>query len=130
MRRRKLHSKVFEHPSAVLLILFIAALGLGFVREKHSAQNLGQEIIALEQKLEKLRRENAILSQQVASLKSPLALYIRAQELRLGLVQKQANQTVSLVEPANFAVSSNYIDGAGSSDNKMVSYEMMAGFVK
>ncbi|MGB9602619.1 MAG: hypothetical protein ACP5MG_08165 [Verrucomicrobiia bacterium] len=100
-RNKKLHNDALKKPAAVILVFLIALLGLGFVREKHSAQNLGQEISSLEQRLEKLRRENALLREQIAALKSPQALLLRAQELRLGLVLKQANQTVPLVEPTN-----------------------------
>jgi len=127
-RNKKLHSDALRKPAAVMLVFLIALLGLGFVREKHSAQNLGQEISTLEQRLEKLRRENALLREQIAALKSPQALLLRAQELRLGLVLKQANQTVPLAEPTNSLASfCSGFEGFNEINNQSRANGLMAG---
>lgn len=89
---------VWQRPGAIVFVFFIALLGLGFVREKHSAQNLGRDIELKERYLRELNQSNTLLRKQIAFMKSPLSLQARAQELRLGLIQNQVNQTVRLYE--------------------------------
>ncbi|HON08600.1 MAG TPA: hypothetical protein PLW02_10940 [Verrucomicrobiota bacterium] len=97
-RNKRLKTNVWQKPGAIVFVFFIALLGLGFVREKHSAQNLGREIELKERYLRELNQSNALLRKQIAFMKSPLSLQARAQELRLGLIQNQVNQTVRMYE--------------------------------
>ena len=97
-RNKRLKMNVWQKPGAIVFVFFIALLGLGFVREKHSAQNLGREIEFKERYLRGLNQTNTLLRKQIAFMKSPLSLQSRAQELRLGLVQHQVSQTVRMNE--------------------------------
>ncbi len=123
-RNKRLKMNVWQKPGAVVFVFFIALLGLGFVREKHSAQNLGREIELKERYLRGLNQTNTLLRKQIAFMKSPLSLQSRAQELRLGLVQNQVSQTVRMNE---------FIDQIPSANSGMIftnSYGKVAQIVR
>lgn len=59
---------------------------------------LGQQIGARQQKLEKTRRENLVLVKRLAEMQLPQRLAERVRDLKLGLVPPQPSQMLWMVE--------------------------------
>lgn len=83
---------------AVLLCLFIAGSGIGYVWQKSQINNLGKEIKERELKLGELKRQNELRARQLAQMCSPPAIDARVRELQLGLVPMQPGQVIRMVE--------------------------------
>ena len=82
----------------VLLCTLIGGSAIGYVWQKNEISRLGKQIVAREKSLEQLRRDNKLLSDQVAVLHSPVMIDRRAKELSLGLAPAQPAQKVVLME--------------------------------
>lgn len=81
-----------------MVVVLIAVVSLGFVREKQQVHTLGQQIKQRELMLKNLEEQNARLQKQLAILRSPIVLQMRANQLNLGLVQTQPKQVIQLVD--------------------------------
>jgi hypothetical protein len=84
---------------AVLLCSLIGGSCVGYVLQKNRIYELGQQIGARQQKLEKIQKENQLLADRLASMQLPQRLAERVRELKLGLVPPQPNQMVWITEP-------------------------------
>jgi len=84
---------------AVLLCALIGGSCVGYVLQKNKIFELGQQIGARQQKLEKLKKENQILADRYAAMQLPQRLAERVKELKLGLVPPQRHQIVWVSEP-------------------------------
>ena len=84
---------------AVLLCSLIGGSCVGYVLQKNKIYELGQQIGARQQKLEKLKKENQMLADRLAGLQLPQRLAERVKELRLGLVPPQRSQIIWIAEP-------------------------------
>ena len=84
---------------AVLLCSLIGGSCVGYVLQKNRIYELGQQIGARQQKLEKIEKENQMLADRLASMQLPQRLAERVRELKLGLVPPQPNQMVWITEP-------------------------------
>jgi hypothetical protein len=84
---------------AVLLCTLIGGSCVGYVLQKNKIFELGQQIGARQQKLEKLKKENQILADRYAAMQLPQRLAERVKELKLGLVPPQRHQIVWVSEP-------------------------------
>jgi hypothetical protein len=80
------------------LCLFLGGAGLGYVWQVDQIHKLGVDRKQCEQRYEKLRRQNEILSRVLATLQSPGELESRIKQMNLGLVAPEPNQIVRLVE--------------------------------
>lgn len=74
---------------------------VGYVLQKNKIYELGQQIGARQQKLERLKKENQILADRLAGMQLPQRLAERVKELRLGLVPPQRNQIIWIAEPVS-----------------------------
>lgn len=83
---------------ALLLCLFVAGAGIGYVWQKSQINSLGKEIKDREIKLAELKRQNKLRTDQLAQMRSPRVIDARVKELNLGLVPPQPEQVVRLVE--------------------------------
>ncbi len=84
---------------AVLLCSLIGGSCVGYVVQKNRIYELGQQIGARQQKLEKIKKENQLLADRLASMQLPQRLAERVRELKLGLMPPQPNQMVWITEP-------------------------------
>jgi len=84
---------------AVLLCSLIGGSCVGYVLQKNKIFELGQQIGARQQKLEKLKKENQLLADRLASMQLPQRLAERVKELKLGLVPPQRHQIIWISEP-------------------------------
>ena len=84
---------------AVLLCTLIGGSCVGYVLQKNKIFELGQQIGARQQKLEKLKKENQILADRYAAMQLPQRLAERVKELKLGLIPPQRHQIVWISEP-------------------------------
>lgn len=82
---------------ASFLCLLIAGSAVGYVWQKSQVYQLGKQIRETESRLAQLERNNQMLSDQLADLRSPVKLDQRARNL--GLVPAQPAQVVRLSEP-------------------------------
>jgi cell division protein FtsL len=82
----------------VLLCSLICGSAIGYVWQKSQIDRLGRQISDLETKVNKAKRDNKWLADQIAILHSPVMLDRKAKELNLGLVPAQPYQVVRLVE--------------------------------
>lgn len=81
---------------ASLLCLLIAGSAVGYVWQKSQVYQLGKQIRETESRLAQLERNNQMLADQLADLRSPVKLDQRARSL--GLVPAQPAQVVRLSE--------------------------------
>jgi hypothetical protein len=86
---------------AVLLCSMIGGSCVGYVLQKNKIYELGQQIGARQQKLERLKKENQILADRLAGMQLPQRLAERVKELRLGLVPPQRSQIIWIAEPVS-----------------------------
>ena len=84
---------------AVLLCSLIGGFCVGYVLQKNKIFELGQQIGQRQQKLERLKKENQILADRLATMQLPQRLAERVRELRLGLVPPQPSQIIWISEP-------------------------------
>ena len=85
---------------AVLLCTLIGGFAVGYVMQKNTIFELGQQIGARQTRLEKLRKDNQDLASNLATLQRPMYLAQRVEKLKLGLVQPQPHQILWVNEPA------------------------------
>jgi len=81
---------------AFFLCLLIAGSAVGYVWQKSQVYLLGKQIRETESRLTQLERNNQMLGDQLADLRSPVKLDQRARNL--GLVPAQPAQVVRLSE--------------------------------
>jgi cell division protein FtsL len=81
---------------ASFLCLLIAGSAVGYVWQKSQVYQLGKQIREMESRLTQLERNNQMLGDQLADLRSPVKLDQRARNL--GLVPAQPAQVVRLSE--------------------------------
>ena len=84
---------------AFFLCFLIAGSAVGYVWQKSQIYELGREIRQREIRLTQLKSENQKLTDQLAILRSPVALDQRARALNLGLIPAQPGQVYRLPEP-------------------------------
>lgn len=87
---------------ALKVLLFCALLvssGIGYVWYKNQIQNLGREIVKLEEDLSKLKLKNKISREKLAALSSPPELEARVKKLNLGMGPPPQEKQVRLIEP-------------------------------
>ncbi len=85
---------------AILLCVFVGGSAVGYVLQKNQVYELGRQMARREMLLERLKWENRLRANQLASLQMPQKLAERVKELGLGLVPSQAGQTIYLPDPA------------------------------
>ncbi len=83
----------------LLLCLWLAGIGLGYVWQKNQIYRLGDEIKQREALLVSMEKRGTMLAAQLAYLKSPAQLESRCQEYRLGLFPPRESQVVLVYEP-------------------------------
>ncbi len=88
---------------AVLLCTLIGGSCVGYVLQKNKIYELGQQIGARQIKLDRLRKENQILTDRYAAMLLPQRLAERVRDLKLGLVPPQRQQIVWISEPSPVA---------------------------
>jgi hypothetical protein len=79
---------------ASFLCLLIAGLAIGYVWQKNEIKHLGRQIAEKEQQRDQLLKENRMMADQLATLRSPVMLDQRVRELKLGLAPAQPGQKV------------------------------------
>ena len=84
---------------AVLLCSLIGGFCVGYVLQKNTIFELGQQIGQRQQKLERLRKENQLLADRLSALRLPQRLAERVRDLKLGLVPPQPSQVIWVAEP-------------------------------
>lgn len=84
---------------AVLLCSLIGGSCVGYVLQKNKIFELGQQIGARQQKIEKLKKENQVLAERLAAMQLPQRLAERVRDLRLGLAPLQPSQMLWIIEP-------------------------------
>jgi hypothetical protein len=89
---------------ASFLCLLIAGSAIGYVWQKNEIKHLGQQIADREKQRDQLLKDNRMLADQLASLRSPVMLDQRVRELKLGLAPAQPGQKFVLVEPVSTAL--------------------------
>ncbi|MEI7731449.1 MAG: hypothetical protein WCO56_17880 [Verrucomicrobiota bacterium] len=99
--RKKSSAAVRFGPAlkAMLMCLLIGGAGVGYVGLKKQIHDLSQQISQREVSLKQLREQNAKLSRQLDTLRSPPSLYAKVNEMKLGLVPPAPSQIVRLIEP-------------------------------
>jgi len=83
---------------AILLCSLIGGSCVGYVLQKNKLYELGQQIGARQQKLERTRKENQVLAKRLAEMQLPQRLVERARELKLGLVPPEPSQMLWITE--------------------------------
>jgi hypothetical protein len=83
---------------AILLCSLIGGSCVGYVLQKNKLYELGQQIGLRQQKLERTRKENQVLSKRLAEMQLPQRLVERVRDLKLGLVPPQPSQVLWIVE--------------------------------
>ncbi len=92
---------------AVILCSLIGGSCVGYVLQKNKIFELGQQIGARQQKLEKLKKENQVLADRLASMQLPQRLAERVRDLKLGLLPPQRHQIVWITEPPSLSPGTN-----------------------
>jgi uncharacterized coiled-coil protein SlyX len=92
---------------AVLLCALIGGFCVGYVLQKNKIFELGQQIGQRQQKLERMKKENQILSDRLSGMQLPQRLAERVRELRLGLVPPAPSQVIWITEPAPLPLNTN-----------------------
>jgi cell division protein FtsB len=101
-RNRKNQAAVIRFGPALkasFLCLIIGGSAIGYVWQKSQIDQLGNQILAREKRLNQLVADNKTLNDQLAILHSPVMLDRRTRELNLGLVPASPTQVVRLEEP-------------------------------
>jgi hypothetical protein len=84
---------------AIVLCMLLGGSGVGYVLQKNKIYELGRQITRREIALERLKWENKVRANQLATLQMPATLIERVKELNLGLVMPQPSQIIWLAEP-------------------------------
>ena len=84
---------------ASFLCLLIAGSAIGYVWQKNEINHLERQITEREKQRDQLLKDNRVLSDQLAAMRSPVMLDQRVRELKLGLAPAQPGQKFVLVEP-------------------------------
>jgi cell division protein FtsB len=84
---------------AFFLCFLIAGSAVGYVWQKSQIYQLGRQIRQQEIRLSQLRSDNQKLTDQLAILRSPVMLDLRARQLNLGLAPAQPGQVYRLPDP-------------------------------
>ena len=84
---------------SLLACACVAVIGLGYVWQKNQIYRLGDEIKKREAAVAATQKRNAMLTAQLAHLKSPAQLAIGCQQYNLALVAPKETQVVRLIEP-------------------------------
>lgn len=92
---------------AILLCALIGGSCVGYVLQKNKIYELGQQLGIRQQRLEKLRKENQVLAERLASMQLPQRLAERARELNLGLMPPQPSQMLWIAEPLPVSPATN-----------------------
>lgn len=79
---------------ALLLCTLVGGSCVGYVLQKNKIYELGQQIGQRQHRLEKLKKENQMLTDRYAAMLLPQRLAERVKELNLGLVPPQRHQIV------------------------------------
>ena len=109
-RNRKYQSAAIRFGpalKAILLCLFIAGSGIGYVWQKNQIDELGNQIKRKELRLSDLQRQNKSGLRTLSDLSSPKWLDGQVKELRLGLGLPQQSQIRTLIEPPPVTESTN-----------------------
>lgn len=85
---------------ALFLCMAITGAAVGYVWQKGQIVQLGQDIHQREVRLWQLSRSNQRMADQIAIMRSPVALDQRVRELNLGLRPLDPAQVIRLAEPA------------------------------
>ncbi|HAM71128.1 MAG TPA: hypothetical protein DCM86_05750 [Verrucomicrobiales bacterium] len=85
---------------ALFLCLFFGGAAVGYVWQQRKLHDLARLQRSLEMQRDQLRRENRLLSIQLADLRLPDRLQERVRHLRLAIGPASPNQIVRLPEPA------------------------------
>jgi len=88
---------------ASFLCLLIAGSAIGYVWQKNEIKHLGRQIADAEKQRDQLIKDNRVMSDQLAAMRSPVMLDQRVRELKLGLGPAQPGQKFVLVEPVSAA---------------------------
>jgi len=88
---------------ALLLCFLIAGASIGYVWEKNQLHYWGEQIKKAENRLNELRMQNKMRTDQLANVTSPMALDERVKRMNLGLVQPSLSQVVRIVEDSEYA---------------------------
>ena len=83
---------------AILLCSLIGGSCVGYVLQKNKLYELGQQIGARQQKLERIRKENQVLAKKLAEMQIPQRLAERVRELKLGLIPPEPSQMLWITE--------------------------------
>ncbi len=89
---------------ALLLCTLVGGSAVGYVLQKKKILELGQQLGARQEKLERLRRENQFLAKRQAVMLGHPHIMERVKEMKLNLVTPQRQQIVWISEPAPSAV--------------------------
>jgi hypothetical protein len=92
---------------AVVLCTLIGGSCVGYVLQKNRIFELGQQIGARQQKLDKLKKENQDLVNRLAALQSPTHLMKRVADLKLDLTRPAPHQMVWIQETPMSAPATN-----------------------
>jgi len=92
---------------AVLLCSLIGGFCVGYVLQKNKIFELGQQIGQHQQKLERLKKENQLLADRLATMQLPQRLAERVRDLRLGLVPPQPSQVIWITEQPPIQTATN-----------------------
>jgi hypothetical protein len=84
---------------AVVLCSLLGGSCVGYVLQKNKIHELGQQIGARQVRLDRLKRENQLLSDRLAGMQMPQRLGKQAADMKLGLVQPARHQIVWISEP-------------------------------
>lgn len=94
---------------AVLLCSLICGIVVGYVLQKNKIFELGQQIGQRQQKLERLKKENQLLADRLATMQLPQRLAERVRDLRLGLAKTQPSQIIWITEPSPTQTATNAV---------------------
>ena len=84
---------------ASFLCLLIAGSAIGYVWQKNEIKHLERQITDREKQRDQLLKDNRMLADQLAAMRSPVMLDQRVRELKLGLAPAQPGQKFLLAEP-------------------------------
>ena len=97
--RKREPLRVGTVAKTLLVCVCLAGVGLGYVWQKNQIDRLGDEIRRREATLAAIQKRNALLTAQLAHLKSPAILEARCQQYNLGLTAPHDSQIIRLTEP-------------------------------
>ena len=81
-----------------LICVFIGGSGVGYVWQKNQIHELGRQIKQCELKLDELRRQNKQKADNLALLRSPVALEAAVKKLKLDLAPPEPRYILRLQE--------------------------------